>query len=413
MKKLFVVFLLVFYCGGGDIFAQVSTDSVFAVAINSAKLNQYQAAIQIAKRALNASPERGDIMVFVSNAYSWQSKNDSAIIYIQKARLINYFQPDFFESWTNILLRTHQYAALLRSCDEAEKHNYSPADILRKRLISYGGLKDYKSGVELAELAKNRVYLANESMNGLYSEMLVKRNTNVISTNYNMDFFDSSNLQYLGSIGYSFRSGRHTLGFRSNYANRFAMNDLQLETDFYLQLPKKQYLYFNYGFGFRNALFPRHRLGLEYYFQPAAKTDVSLGSRFFSYPTSRVLIFTGSLSRYMGKGRVALRPFYVFTSQSNKQSFSLIGNYRLFAKNELTFWGIELGYGNSPDDRYSVSQTNEFNQLTSYKFKIEKSFMLNRVSDICVGLGYTREEFTTNTFRNRYVLEVGYKLRLR
>ena len=90
----------------------------------------------------------------------------------------------------------------------------------------------------------------------------------------------------------------------------------------------------------------------------------------------------------------------------------MIANYRLFAKNERTFWGVEFGYGNSPDDRYAVSQTNGFNQLTSYRFKIEKGFLVNRISDICVGLGYTREEFITNTFRNRYVLEVGYKLRL-
>lgn len=412
MKKLIIAFLLIFYFSEDGFCVQVNTDSIFTVAINCAKANQYQAAIRTAVQALNASPQRGDIMVFVANVYSWQSKNDSAMMYIQKAQLANYSQPDFFESWTNILLRTQQYTALLQSCDTAEKRNYSPVDILKKRLISYAGLKNYKAGVQLAELAQNRTYLSQEPIIGLYSDLLAKRNTSVVSASYNMDFFDSSNPQYLGSLGYSFRVGKHTLGFRSNYANRFAMNDLQLETDFYLQLPRKQYLYFNYGVGIRNTLFPRHRLGLEYYFQPASKTDVSLGSRYFSYPASQVLILTGGVSKYIGKSKIALRPFYVFTSQSSKQSFSLIANYRLFAKNERTFWGVEFGYGNSPDDRYAVSQTNGFNQLTSYRFKIEKEFLVNRISDICVGLGYTREEFITNTFRNRYVLEVVYKLRM-
>ena len=412
MKKFFIAFLLIFYCGENGVSAQVNTDSVFSSAIHYAKMNQYHAAIQTAQKALNASPGRGDIMVFVANVYSWQSKNDSAMVYIQKAQLVNCFQSDLYESWTNILLRTHQYAALLKCCDEAEMRNYSSEDILKKRLISYGGLKNYKAGVQLAELTQNRIYLNHEPINSLYSDLLLKGNTNVVSANYNMDFFDASKPQYLSSLGYSFHVGKHTLGFRANYANRFAMNDLQLESDFYLQLPKKRYLYFNYGLGFRNALFPKHRLGVEYYFQPIPKTDVSLGSRYFSYPASQVLILTGSMSQYFGKGRVMLRPFYVFTSKSSKQSFSLIGNYRLFAKTEFTFWGLELGYGNSPDDRYSVSQINGFNQLTSYKFKIEKSFMVNRISDICIGLGYTREEFITNTFRNRYVLEVGYKLRL-
>jgi len=172
-------------------------------------------------------------------------------------------------------------------------------------------------------------------------------------------------------------------------------------------------MYLNYGFAFGNLLFPRHRLGFEYYVPLTHKTEVSLGGRYMNYPNSGVLILTGHMGRYIGKSWLSLRPFYVFTTQSNKQSISLIGNYRLYSKNELDFWGLELGFGNSPDDRYSISQTGGFNQLTAYKIKIEKSLRLSQVSDLRIGIGYAREEFFTNQFRNRYTVEMGYKLRLK
>jgi len=188
---------------------------------------------------------------------------------------------------------------------------------------------------------------------------------------------------------------------------------VQLETDFYLNLKNKQYMYFNYGYAFANSLFPLHRLGFEYYFPLKYKIDGSLGGRYMVYPASQVLILTGHLEKYLGSSWVALRPYYVFITQSNRHSFSLIGDYRLYGKNELNFWGLELGYGNSPDDRYSISQFGGFNQLVAYKVKVEKNLILNRISDLRIGLGYTWEEFYTNQFRSRYTIELGYKIRLK
>lgn len=411
MKKIFNVFLfMTFSC---SVSAQINTDSIFSEAISASRNKQYILAVETAKKALQTDVKRGDIMVFIANVYSWQDKNDSALVYIHEAQKINYHQPDLFESWTNILLRSHQYDALLQSCAEAEKYNYSSEDILKKRLIAHSELGSYEAGIGLAQLPENGIYLINEPFNSLYTNLLFKRNTNIVTANYALDFFDTGLPQHLGSLGYSFRVGKQTLGFRANYANRFSRNDVQLETDFYLILKNKQYMYFNYGYAFGNSLFPRHRLGFEYYFPLKYKIDGSVGGRYMNYPASQVLILTGHLGKYLGKSWVALRPYYVFITQSNRQSVSFIGNYRLYGKNELNFWGVEVGYGNSPDERYSISQSGGFSQLVAYKVKVERSLMLNRISDLRIGLGYTREEFYTNQFRNRYTIELGYKVRLR
>ena len=420
MKKKIAFLTIILFGFFSAIKAQVNTDSIFGLAINQAKNQQYNLAINEAKKAMEMGTKRGDILVFIANVYSWQNKNDSAMLYIHDAQNLGYKHNDFFESWTNILLRTHQYEALLKSCDEAEKDDYSNSeDILKKRLISLTELKVYDKGIKLIEEPQNKKYLDFKPFNDLYSYLILKRNTNLISVYYIEDFFNNGLIpQYLASLGYSFKIGEHNLGLSANYANRFGLNDVQLETNIYLILKNKQYLYLNYGFAFYNSLFPKHRGGLEYYVPLPFKMSASIGGRYLYYQTtnSNIFILTGHLEKYLGKSWISVRPYYVYNYPSGKESYTLIGNYRIFGKSELYYWGIELGFGNSPDEKYSTSQTNGFNQLKAYKIKFEKNFMLNNVSDLHIALGYSSEEYKAANIiqsRKRFTVELGYKLRLK
>lgn len=416
MRYKIILVILIIIGSFSKIEAQANTDSIFNIAVNQARNQQYNAAIKEAQNALKSDTKRGDIMVFIANVYSWQEKNDSATIYIEKARKINYKGDDLYDSWTNILLRSKKYDALLQSCNEAESQNYSNTeDLLRKRMIAYSELKQYDKGIELAQAPENEKFLISKPIDDLYTSLLLKRNTNIISANYTLDMLSNdSSLQHLGSLGYSFKVKDHTWAFRANYANRFGKNDVQLETDFYLMLKNEHYMYFNYGYAFNASLFPRNRVGVEYYFPLPAKFEGSVGGRYLNFPTSDVIILTGHLGKYIGKSWLGLRPFYVYNLQNSTSSLSLIGNYRLYGKNELDYWGVEVGIGNSPDDIYSLSGGG-FNQLNAYKIKLERNFMINRISDFHVGLGYSREEFGTSNiqFRNRITLELGYKYRMR
>lgn len=420
MKLRFTLLILLFTAYNSAISAQINSDSIFQVAINQAKNNQFSAAIDNAKKALKPNPDRGDILVFIANIYSWKNKNDTALTYINQVRKLSYKHDDFYESWLNILLRTHEFNSLLNACDEAEKNNYSNTeDLLRKRMMAYSELKLNDKGIRLIELPENKKFLASKMINNLYSSLLMKRNTKLISAYYIVDMFSGGRdtiPQYLASLGYSFPIGSNNLGFRANYANRFGIGGVQLESDFYLKLLNKQYVYFNYGYAFNSVLFPTHRVGLEYYFALPAKMEASIGTRYFNYPNSNVLIATGHIEKYVGTSWFSLRPYYVYAIKTpvNSESFTLLANYRLFGKSELDYWGLEVGVGNSPDEIYSTSQTTVgFNQLKAYKIKLEKNFMLDRTSDFHIGLGYSDEEYNINKFRNRFTVELGYKIRLK
>jgi len=418
MKYKSILILLIFGGIVSSTNAQINTDSIFQNAINLSKSQQYDQSITEAKKALDSDKKRGDILVFIANVYSWQGDNKSAKTYLNYANDLNYHADDYYQSLTNVLLRSGDFSDLLIKCNEAEKNGYSNTeDLLLKRMIAYSGLKQYNDGVNLIEKPENQRYLEIEQIDNLYTSLLIKRNSHIISAYYTLDLLsDNFAPQHLASLGYSFKVGEHTWAFRANYANRFGLNDVQLETDFYLMLPKEHYMYFNYGygFGFNGNLFPRHRVGIEYYFPLPNKFEGSIGGRYLNFPFSNVLILTGHLGKYFGKSWVSVRPFYVYKIPDKTSSVSVIGNYRLYGKNELNYWGVEVGIGNSPDDIYSTS-FGSFNQLMAYRVKLERNMMLNRVSDLHIGLGYSREQFgTTNIqFRNRFTLELGYKLRLK
>lgn len=395
------------------LFAAHNVDSIFSKSIDQAKNQQYALSLLEAQKATAIDPSRGDILVHIANVYSWQEKNDSAMIYIGKAKQADYRTNDFYESWTNILLRQGNYSALLDACDEAEKQHYTAEDILKKRMLAYAALKDYDKGVALARQPENATLIKSDPFSNLYLDLLLHRNKNVITANYTIDMYDDRDPQHLASLGYMTRFGVHTAGIRVNYTNRFGLQDMQAELDAYLKFRNSNYLYLNYGYGFDAVLFPRHRAGAEYFIPLKHGFEVSAGGRLMSYTGNDVYILTGHAGKYLKNNWIAFRPFYVYSTQRGTQSLSAIASYRLTGRNERNYWGLELGFGNSPDETYAVTQLGGFNQLDAYKVKIEKNFMLTNVSDLRIAIGYAREEYQVGIFRNKYSFETGYKFRFK
>lgn len=413
-----IVPLFIFFCilGGELADAQTNVDSLLNTAILKARHGKYDEALREANRALKADSTRADIYVFVANVYSWSHKNDSALIFIEKAKEMNYLNDDFYSSYLNILLRSNNYQALAKAAEEAEKNGYSDTkDLLTKRLIAYAETGAYEKGIQLAEQEKYKPYLANDTIDQLYTSLLLNKRTNMVALSYSLDMFDNTDPHHLVSIGYSKKIATgNTLAADIYYANRFSKNDFMIELNDYWTIYNKNYLQIGFGYAWDATLFPRYRMGAEYFFIPADKWETSLGVRYMNYPNAAnqdVFIFTGNIGNYFGNNWISIRPFYVL--QNDLQSLSVVVNYRLYGKNPRNFWGIEAGIGNSPDDILTTSQSS-FNELMSYHIKVEKNFKLNRISDFNIRMGYMYEQINQNSikqYRNRYIVEAGYKYR--
>lgn len=388
-------------------------DSIYLLAKKEVKLGNYTTGIGHAKSVLEIFPERNEVILLIANSYAWQSKYDSAKIYIAEAYENDPKNPSLYDTWLNTLLWNSEYNEVLIKANLAEENDYSNQyNLALKRLYSYNDLVEYDSAISLFETKENKVLLDSTPLFNVYRDVLIKSKKNTITGYYSIDLYDDNNPnpQHLAYIDYGFKIKKHSLIFRLNYANRFHTNGLQLEADYYHVLKKAKYFYFNYGISILNDVFPQHRAGAEYYFPLSKRFEASFGARYMYFSNKHVPILTAHVSTYVNKLWFAIRPFYTFDENGN--SISLIGNVRLFGDISYSYWGIELAYGNSPDERYLLNPTGDYFTLNSYRVKLEKSLMVTATNDLKISFGFAYEETAKSVFRNRYTIELIYKHRL-
>lgn len=410
--KIRIILILWTLLWSPQLFSQINSDSIFDVAIKHARNAEYDKAIQNANKVLEIHPDRADVDVFIANVYAWKGKTDSAKIYVKKAYELEPVNDELYDSWLNVLLWNAEYEELLKTIDLAIENEYDDNyNVTLKRLYAYKYLGEYGKGVALFD-NKNQKLLDSTRINSMYREMLIKNSRNALSAFYSMDFFNDgfTSPQHLAYIDYAFKIKRNTLIFRLNYANRFNENGLQLEADYYHQLKKGKYLYFNYGASIYNDLFPKHRAGVEFYFPLKKHFEASIGARYMYFTGNHVPILTGHLGKYLNSYWFSIRPYY--TIQDIGNSISFVANARKYGKISMSYWGIELGFGNSPDERYILDPSAEFFRYSSYRIKFERNTMIGKANELKLSFGYAYEETAKSVFRNKFTLEIIYKHRL-
>lgn len=399
-----ILTLQLYICSGKP----VNTDSIFNASIIDSRNENYIEAIRKAKLVLDIDSTRDDVSIFIANNYAWQQKYDSAKVAIQNANRLNPNSTELYDSWLNILLWHNEYTTLLAICDTAQLHNYNSYKLLLKRAYALKGLERFEEVIALIEEEENSTFADSIPIKNIYRDAQIKRRTNLITFYYSVDEFNDL-FSHIASIDYLFNINNDKLISRLSYANRFDKSGIQIEADYYKKLQHEHYLYFNYGLSVASSLFPEQRAGIEYYSPLVKHWDGSLGARYLRFSSSNVFIATGHLSTYFKSNWLALRPFYVI--QKLGKSVSIISTYRRYTKTTFSYWGLELGYGNSPEERYSITQGSSFLRLDSYKAKVERNILIGKIDELKIGISYAREELISQKFSNRYSLELIYKLK--
>ena len=406
-KKIFIA--LIINALSAYAFSLENTDSLFLSAIKHSQMENYEEALKEAEKAIKSDSTRYDILIFMANVYAWQSEYDEALNYISQAYKVDSTNKELYDSWLNILLWSRNYKALLETISLAKNNNYNDEyNISLKTILAYRGLGNYKAGIDYAE--KNHIVTDSAATRYVYYEMLRLNKQNFLSAYYSLDLVERNKPGHIAYIDYGFRISRHSLITRLNYSRRFATDDFQIEVDYYHVFKNGHYLYSNYGSGIKRELYPTHRAGLEYYFPLTQKTEVSFGGRYFNAENNNVYIATGHLGAYYSNIWLGFRPYYIISNDGN--SLSTVINGRIFKNNPQNYWGVELAYGNSPDERFIANQAIETFRLETYRFKIEKNFLVGAYNEMKISAGYAYEEYASNVFRNRFIIELIFKRKL-
>ena len=403
MKHLFLFFA--FFLFSIYLKSQVNTDSIFRLAITDAHAGNYTEALQRAEQVLTANPERFDVIVFIANIYAWKEDYSIALNYIEEAYTINPQYQELYDSWLNILLWSKNYKKIPEVSELAIKNNYpNKYNITLKNAFAFKALGEYQKGINLID--DNKQFLDSTIVEKLYFELKMLHKSKAVSVYYSLNFFDNNaiNPYHISYIDFAFKYKSHAFIPRLNYANRINKNDFQIELDYYKTFKNGHSLYTNYGMGIRNMLFPKYRAGIEYYLPFFSSFESSFGGRFLYSANYSTIILTGHLSKYYKNLWFSLRPFYVFNDTKN--TLTTVCNIRHYAKNPINYNGLELLYGNTPDESYA---TTENLLLKNYRIKIEKNVAVLKYNELKMTFAYSYEEYIKDYFRNKFTIEVLFK----
>jgi YaiO family outer membrane protein len=223
-----------------------------------------------------------------------------------------------------------------------------------------------------------------------------------------VEIFSNSDFQRTSLfVEYQFRNKWVPLSVRINYANRFSINDAQLELDVYPKINDKIYLFGNLGFS-NNQLFPSFRLAFEPYFLLPKKFELSVGYRHINFITSTSNIYTASINKYIGNIWFGLRTYFSVNNFGsdvigNKTTQIYEGAFKYFFSNRYHFIEARFGAGNNPDDAYLYSNFQEVRFFESRFISLGYSHFFNdrwfwRLNYVYnLQLPDTRANFTINS----------------
>jgi YaiO family outer membrane protein len=202
-------------------------------------------------------------------------------------------------------------------------------------------------------------------------------------------------------------------------ARRFETNGTQFEVDAYPRISENQYLYLNLGLS-NSSIYPAQRGGFELNTSLPKAFEASLGFRVLHFSGSkRVIIYTGSLGKYVGNYWFSLRPFV--TPNENDASFSVYFLTRRYFTDPENYIGVRLGIGSSPDERLKIIQTIQqlsgiptgSARLKSQSAKLEFNHLIKNSWIGNAGISINREEyFQYETLGTQYGINYTFDINI-
>ena len=350
-----------------------------------------------------------DVALLLARTYSWDGNYDSTRIILNEVLTHNPDNMEALDAFADVEYWSENYSKVLEYCDLAlKKDPTAEAFLFKKARILHSSKKDEEAVATLEKLIK--INPANaEALKKLKEYRLdVLRNT--IRLNYTLDYFDkvfNRDPWQIAALSYGRKTKLGSVIARVNLANRFGNTGFQGEMDAYPKISENNYFYLNYGFSQNTSVFPKNRMGLEWYHNFPKSFEGSIGMRLLYFSTSTVDIYTATFGKYTGNYWFSLRSFVTPGTDGTSISGSL--QIRRYFSDPENYLGLRLGYGISPDDIRNLVNSDLGNRLSlkTRSLRLEFNRIFNRVWIFNTGAVWGNEERLTGTFSGYYTFDIS------
>ncbi len=384
---------------------KIDSDSLYKQAKYLFNEGKDTLAKELCANILEYNPNNYDIRVLLANNLMWNKKYSEAkphLDYVLEKRN-NYY--DALSSSINWYLWTKDYYGCINQCDSALLHYPNNTIFKLKKATSLRKLNDYDNAQSLVDEIL-QVDSAHKEALKLDQLIFLDRSKNKVTLSYSYDFYENNMIPptHLAYLAYSRKLEKGTIIGRINYGNRFNIEGIQIESDAYLKLIKRSYVYLNAGFS-EARIFPDYRFGLEWYQSFGKGNEVSLGGRYLVFLPKEVLIYTASYGKYLGNWWFNGRTFV--TPKNDKASVSGLITIRRYCS-KYNYIGVQVKTGINPDDRANVIDPANNYFLNSTGARLEFNTLFSKRWIATLNLIYENEEWRTDRYRHVFSLDMKF-----
>lgn len=347
-----------------------------------------------------------DVALLLGRTYAWDAKYDSARIVFDRIRTQAPDNTEVLGALSDVEFWSGNYGKAAEYCDLALAK--TPGDvefILKKARVLFAGARQKEAVTTLEEYI--RQYPGHPEAMKKLQEYRLDVLKNSLQLTYTYDYFTTSfnrDPWQIASLTYGRKTRAGTVLVRANLAERYGKQGFQFEAEAYPKFNEKNYAYLNYGFS-SSEVFPRNRLGLEWYHNFPASFEGSVGIRTLFFGGSDVMVYTATVGKYAGNYWFSLRSF--ITPSDNGTSVSEMLQIRRYFSDPENYLGLRLGYGISPDDNRNLIDKGQKLSLKTRSVKLEYNHLFARRWILKTGAVWGKEEFLPKDFDDYFTLDLS------
>jgi YaiO family outer membrane protein len=402
-----IVTLILLCCATLGYAQELSSDELLQKAKTEAfDQKNYPAAILTLKAAIAKSPDYVDLSIFLGRIYTWSDKIEEARAVFQPWLERNIDSEDFYLAYGSLEYWNDEEKRALEILKQGLTLFPQSEDLLLLQAKVYNSLGEFQhSENSLREVLKinAKSTVARELLNRI-RDLSAK---NAISVTYNYMHFDKQFDKDWHILALSYRRSTRigSFIFRTNLANKFGDNGLQVELEGYPRLSKMFYLYTGIGYSNQVGIFPKYRTGVSLYANLPASFEGEIGYRQLHF-NDDVWMYTASVGKYYQNLWFNLRTY--LTPGSSTISHSYTGTVRYYTGGANEYLGFQVGTGISPDDSRNNLLDQSAYKMKTFKIGADYNFTLGKRNLLFIQGIYFNQEYLPRTRGNQFDLTLGY-----
>jgi len=392
---------------------QTNTDSLYLQAREYAFQADHEKARNLCDSIISISPNYTDARILSARTYAWAGDHDKARAII--ATVIKEY-PNNLDAYLVAIdneIWTGNFGKSDKLCRVALEIWPSSSEFLVRLAATQYNLAEYQPALSSVDTVLAKAP-GNKKAIALRSLIIKELKQDKVKVGHSEEWFNTpfSRRLHITSIEYLKKANKFTFNPRITVGQAlmdtstfFSDPHLQTEIDLYYQISGWNYLYFNYGYGFKQ-FFPRHRQGLEFFQKLPLGFEASLGYRFLYFAPNGakdkfVDIYTASIGKYW-KGFWFSGRAYLTPKQSGADnSYQLV--CRFFYNDNNDFAEISASSGFSVDESVYAQQTfSSTEYLKSYRIGINGQYTYKRLFTLHASTALRFEEYWQNKTRTVY-----------